>query len=144
MLLSFKVVSAPPWRLTEYCSLFGKNRFLEYCPPPVQGTKFDAENTEIFPIREECRFREQGFPKIQKNTFILYQRSKITYLHHCNCIFQSFCGLESLEISKIARFQVERIFSKKFNSDIAKIVAEEICEQHPKFKAYQQNIKFSP
>ena len=68
----------------------------------------------MFPIREECPYREQGFPNIQKNVFLLYQRSKNTYLHHCNCPFQSFCCLESLEISKIARFQIEREFSQKF------------------------------
>ena len=72
----------------------------------------------MFPIREECPYREQGFPKIQKNTLLLYQTSKNTYLHHCNCRFQSFCCLDSFEISKIARFQVEGEFSQKMLTQI--------------------------
>ena len=61
-----------------------------------------------------ARIGNKDFLISRKKAFLLYQRSKNTYLHHCNCPFQSFCCLESLEISKIARFQIEREFSQKF------------------------------
>ena len=44
----------------------------------------------MFPMRAVCSYREQGFPKKQKNTFLLYRTSKKTYLHHCNYLFQSY------------------------------------------------------
>ena len=49
------------------------------------------------------------------------------------------------EFSKIGRFQIEGEFSQKnVNSDTAKKVAEEICEQHPEFKACLKTIRFVP
>ena len=49
-----------------------------------------------------------------------------------------------LKFQKLLDSKLSENFLKKFNSDIAKIIVEEICEQQPKFKACQENIKFEP